>query len=135
MVVVGGAAVVVGETLVVGAAVVVEGTLVVGAAVVVVTGLVVVGAAVPVVSVGAVLAVSPEQAETNMARTTNETAVRSMVGVSHECQSNSHWQSLSSAWLVECLESCREVYTFQKSNMRPYFGSFVILTGPLDATR
>ena len=120
----GGAAVVVGETLVVGAAVVVEGTLVVGAAVVVggslvvgaavvvVTGLVVVGDAGPVASIGAVLEVSPEQAETNMARTTNETAVRFMVGVSHECQSNSHWQSLSSAWLVECLESCREVHTF-----------------------
>jgi len=108
--VVGGAAVVVGETLVVGAAVVVEGTLVVGApvvvggslvvgaAVVVVTGLVVVGAAVPVVSVGAVLAVSPEQAETNMARTAKETTVRLMVGVSHECRSDPHWRSLSSTW-------------------------------------
>ena len=102
----GGAGVVVGGTLVVGAGVVV------GTAVVVVTGLVVAGDAGPVVSVGAVLEVSSEQAETNMARTTNETAVRFMVGVSHECQSNSHWQSLSSAWLVECLESCREVHAF-----------------------
>ena len=93
-------------------AVVVGGTLVVGVVVVVVTDLVVAGDAGPVVSIAAVLEVSSEQAETNMARTTNETAVRFMVGVSHECQSNSHWQSLSSARLAECLESCREVHAF-----------------------
>ena len=129
VVVAGGTAVVVGGTLVAGAAVVVGGTLVAGAAVVVgaavvdpdttvvvvvvvvagVTGpvvvgaaLVVVGAAGLVVSVGAVLEAPPEQAETNMARTAKETAVRLMVGVSHECWSDQHWRPLSSTWLVEC---------------------------------
>ena len=124
VVVAGGTAEVVGGTLVAGAAVVVGGTLVAGAAVVVgaavvdpdttvvvvagVTGpvvvgaaLVVVGAAGLVVSVGAVLEAPPEQAETNMARTAKETAVRLMVGVSHECWSDQHWRPLSSTWLVE----------------------------------
>ena len=122
VVVAGGAAVVVGGTLVAGAAVVVGGALVAGAAVVVgaavvepdttvvvgVTGLVVVGAALVavgaaglVVLVGAVLEAPPEQAETHMARTAKETAVRLMVGVSHECWSDQHWRPLSSTWLVE----------------------------------
>ena len=119
MVVAGGAAVVVEGTLVAGAAVVVEGTLVAGAAVVVgaavvagvavvepdttvvVTGLVVVGAAGLVVSVGTALEESPEQAETNMARTRNTAAPRLMVIVSHENRSGPHWRPLSSTWLVE----------------------------------
>ena len=97
VVVAGGAAVVVGGTLVAGAAVVVGGALVAGAAVVVgaavvepdttvvvgVTGLVVVGAAGRVVSVGAILEASPEQAETNMLRTRSPAAPRFMVGVCH----------------------------------------------------
>ena len=112
VVVAGGAAVVVGATLVAGAAVVVgaavvepDTTVVVGAGVtgpvVVGAALVVVGAAGLVVSVGAVLEAPPEQAETNMVRTAKETAVRLMVGVSHECWSDQHWRPLSSTWLVE----------------------------------
>ena len=104
VVVAGGAAVVVGATLVAGAAVVEPATTVV----VGVTGLVVVGAALVavgaaglVVLVGAVLEAPPEQAETHMARTAKETAVRLMVGVSHECRSDPHWRPLSSTWLVE----------------------------------
>ena len=114
VVVAGGAAVVVGATLVAGAAVVVGAavvdpdTTVVVVVVVVVTGPVVVGAALVavgaaglVVLVGAVLEAPPEQAETHMARTAKETAVRLMVGVSHECRSDPHWRPLSSTWLVE----------------------------------
>jgi len=85
-VVVGAAVVEPDTTVVVG----VTGLVVVGAA------LVVVGAAGLVVSVGAVLEAPPEQAETNMARTAKETAVRLMVGVSHECRSDPHWRPLSS---------------------------------------
>ena len=90
--------------MVVGAAVVeLDATVVVGVTGLVVVGaaLVVVGAAGLVVSVGAVLEAPPEQAETNMARTAKETAVRLMVGVSHECRSDPHWRPLSSTWLVE----------------------------------
>ena len=77
----------------------VTGLVVVGAA------LVAVGAAGLVVLVGAVLEAPPEQAETHMARTAKETAVRLMVGVSHECRSDPHWRPLSSTWLVELGES------------------------------
>ena len=110
VVVAGGAAVVVGGALVAGAAVVVgaavvepDTTVVVGVTGLVVVGaaLVAVGAAGLVVLVGAVLEAPPEQAETHMARTAKETAVRLMVGVSHECRSDPHWRPLSSTWLVE----------------------------------
>jgi len=120
-----------------GAAVVVEGTLVAGAAVVEpdttvvvgVTGLVVVGAALVVVGaaglvvlVGAVLEAPPEQAETNMARTAKETAVRLMVGVSHECWSDQHWRPLSSTWLVELggIDSQKSVRDVRLDRSRPW---------------
>ena len=127
VVVAGGAAVVVGGALVAGDAVVVGGALVAGVAVVVgaaviepdmtvvvgVTGLVVVGAALVVVgaaglvvSAGAVWEASLEQAETNMAKRATETAVRLMVGVSHERWSGPHWRPLSSTWLVACSQFC-----------------------------